>query len=442
MSKTKSNDSHCSLYGFIKDHNIDLFNILDDMCAVGLFRPRHPVTFLNPNEKLTQELVKMVDNGESEDAFKILQSLFIFGKHDKLDDKMVSYNRKSYETDISGLKKDKSFVQWKSKDNTSVFIYDLPKFPKEGKSTQPPKLERPKRNIDGGNEGDEKKVTVTNELFEDLDNTDNKLMIKVARYLNSLMEHIEESDSSLFKKLSLLMDPNMIVSWFILVQPSSEHLPSHPHISSELFESWKRNDLNTKGVTTIHKIFDSNNNNNNEEVKNQSELRNGINKEGCVQTKEAIENAYKGNFEKLLEDELRFRFSDDDGDNFTSFNINELKNIKWDTPKESLVLIKEPPSACLFRSELHKTMLKFIESSSFKYTLYNAKIHERIKETISGAGHGNNNVKKMIKILGNKNRDFIKNMEKTDANKTLSKFVSSLTSKQVSSLKQLLAGFD
>ncbi len=264
-------------------------------------------------------------------------------------------------------------------------------------------------------------------------------MIKVARYLNSLMEHIEESEPSLFKKLSLLMDPNMIVSWFILVQPSSNHLPSHPHISSDIFDSWKRNDLNTKGVTTIHKIFNSNHNNNNEEVKAQFESRNGINKVGCSQTIEAIEKAYN-NFEKLLEDELRFRFSDDN--DFPPENINELKNIKWDTPKESLVLITKPQSACLFQSELHQRMIHFIESSSFKYTLYNAKIHERIKETISGAGHGNNNVKKMIKILGNKNRDFVKNMEKTDENKTLSKFISSLTSKQVSSLKQLLAGFD
>jgi hypothetical protein len=87
-------------------------------------------------------------------------------------------------------------------------------------------------------------------------------------------------------------------------------------------------------------------------------------------------------------------------------------------------------------------MTKFIDSNAFKYTLYNAKIHERLTETISGAGNGNSNVKKMISILGNKNRNFIKNMEKTNENKALSKFVSSLTSKQKSSLKELLKNFD
>ena len=254
------------------------------------------------------------------------------------------------------------------------------------------------------------------------------------------MEHIESEDATLFNKLSLLMDPNMVVSWFILVQPSTESAPSEPHISSELFDSWKRNDLNTLGVKTIHKIFNSNNNNNNNEVKAQAEARANVTKEGFSATRESIEKAYNGYDLKLLEDELRFRFSDDNV--FEKSDINELKNVHWNDPKKSLVIVSEPPQACLFKSALHVMMTKFIDSNAFKYTLYNNKIHERLKETISGAGHGNSNVKKMINILGNKNRNFIKNMEKTDENKALSKFVSSLTSKQKSSLKDLLKNFD
>lgn len=437
MSKTKSSDTHCSLYGFIKDKNSNLFNILDDMCAVGLFRPRNPVTFLNPSDNLTQELVAMVDSGESEEAFKILQSLFIFGKHDKLDNDMVSYNRKTYSTDISGLKKDKSFVQWKSKDNTSVFIYDLPKFPKEGKSAQPPKLIRHKRDVEGSNEGNNKKVEVTEHLFKNP--TSEKLMHKVAYHLNSLLEHIKNEDETLFKELSLLMDPNMIVSWFILVQPSKTHHASNPHINSQLFNSWKHNDT-IKSVNLIKEIFDSNKNDNNNKLAEISNLRKEITREGFSHTKKEIENAYDNKFDKLLEDELRFRFSDDD--EFNSFDINELKNIKWDEPKKSLVIVSEPPPACLFKSALHTMMSKFIDSNAFKYTLFNSKIHEKLHQNISGAGNGNANVKKMINILGNKNRKFIKNMEKSDDNKELTKFISSLSSKQVSSLKHLLSNFN
>lgn len=436
MSKSKSSDSYCSLYSFIKDNNVELFNILEDTCSVGLFRPRNPVTFLNPSPNLTKELVAMVDEGKSEDAFVILQSLFIYGKHDKLNNDMVSYNRKTYSTDISGLKKDNSFSQWKIKDNTSVFVYDLPKFPKEGKSTNPPKLVRPKRDVEGGNEDGNKKVEVTEHLFKSP--LPEKLAHNVAYHLNSLLEHIKKEDESLFKELSLLMDPNMIVSWFILVQPSKSYHVSNPHISNQLFNSWKHNDT-IKSVNLIKEIFDSNNNNNNSLLAEISNIRKEISREGFNQTKNSIEQAYKNDFEKLLEDELRFRFSDED--KLDEKEIHELKHVNWENPKESLVIVTNAPESCLYKPEIHNMMCKFIDSNAFKYTLFNNKIHTKLSE-IDGAGVGNANIKKMINILGNKNRNFIKSLEKTDDNKELTKFISSLSSKQVSILKNILSDFD
>lgn len=440
MSKSKTNDTHCSLYGWLKDNNTELFNILEDMCAPGLFRPRHPTTFLNPNDKLTKDLVNMCDNGEGEEAFKILQSLFIFGKHSKLDGELVSYNRKKYETDLSGLKKDNSFIQWKSKDNSAVFSYDLPKFPKEGKPAQPPKLERKKRDVEGGNESSSKKVEFTEKLFTEdrIKNKDNELFIKVARALDSLLTFIKAKNPEKFNKIKLLMDPNMVVSWFILVQPSARNSPSKPHIDNDLYNEWENNEI--EGVSTIHEIFDSKDNDNSKEVREQSAARSSIVKEGFKATRDSIITAYNKDHVKLLEDELRFRFSEDNS--FEKSDIHELMNVKWDSPMESLVIVSEPSQGCLYKSALHVMMTKFVDSNAFKYTLYNSKIHDRLATTIAGAGNGNSNVKKMINILGNKNRNFVKNMEKTDVNKTLSKFVSSLTSKQKSSLKDLLKNFD
>jgi hypothetical protein len=410
------------------------------MCAVGLFRPRYPVTFLNPNKKLTQELVKMSENGDGEKAFEILSSLFVFGKHSKLDGELISYNRKKIKTDLSGLKKDPSFVQWKSKDNSAVFSYDLDKFPTEGAAAKPPKLERKKRDIDGG--GDNKKrVDDTNDLFKNLKNDNNELFKKVARALNSLLEYVKDNaGDKKFNELSSLMDPNVVVSWFILVQPSKND--GH-HISSEIYNDWhdKHDDLsvNVSGIGTIRDIFDSTENKDNDKLSKISNLRKNIIKEGFKRTRDAVVEAYEDD-SKLLEDELRFRFSDDT--TFEESDITELKTIKWDSPKKSLVIFSNVSDVCLNNSLLHSVMIKFIDSNAFQYTLYNAKIHEKLKETISGAGHGNSNVKKMINILGNKNRNFITNMEKTDSNKVLSKFVSSLSSKQKSTLKDLLKNFD
>ena len=225
----------------------------------------------------------------------------------------------------------------------------------------------------------------------------------------------------------------MIVSWFILVQPSEEHHATQPHISDELFNSWKHNELNNS-VNLIKEIFDSNQNDNNNELSKQAKSRKEITREGFAHTKKGIEDAYNNNFEKLLEDELRFRFSDEE--EFNVSDIKELTDINWSHPKESLVLIVDPPASCLFKPALYAVMCKFIDSNTFMYTLYNSKVHDKFHENISGAGSAN--VKKMIKILGNKNRNFIKNMEKTDENKVLGKFISSLSSSQLSALKQLL----
>jgi hypothetical protein len=433
MSKTK--DTHCSLYGWLREHNSELFAELEEMCAVGLFRPRHPVTFLNPNKKLTQELVKMSENGEGEKAFENLSSLFIFGKHSKLDGELISWNRKKIKTDLSGLKKDPSFVQWKSKDNSAVFSYDLPNFPAEGAAAKPPKLERKKRDIEGGNS--EKRSNDTEKLFENLENGDNELFKKVARNLNSLLEHVKKNDEEIFDKIKLLLDPNMVVSWFILVQPTKT---SGHHIPDEIYNKWNISEFpSVTGVETIHEIFHSIDNKNNDKLAEISELRKEMSKEGYKNTRDAVIKAYENN-SKLLEDELRFRFSDDT--TFQKSEINELSNLKWDEPERSLVLFADISSKNLENPMLHSIMIKFIDSNAFKYTLYNSKIHKRLKETISGAGHGNSNVKKMINILGNKNRNFITNMEKTDSNKVLSKFVSSLSSKQKSTLKDLLKNFD
>jgi hypothetical protein len=264
---------------------------------------------------------------------------------------------------------------------------------------------------------------------------DNALFKKVARNLNSLLEHVKSKNPSEFDKIKLLMDPNMVVSWFILVQPtkSTDH-----HISDDSYNDWELTEFSSiTGVETIRSIFESNDKNN--EVKDQAKARKDITRVGFKSTQEAVIKAYN-NHVKLLEDEIRFRFSDDT--TFEKSDINELSHLNWDEPKKSLVIFSNVSDGCLNNPALHSIMTKFIDSNAFKYTLYNAKIHERLTETISGAGNGNSNVKKMISILGNKNRNFIKNMEKTNENKALSKFVSSLTSKQKSSLKELLKNFD
>jgi hypothetical protein len=67
--------------------------------------------------------------------------------------------------------------------------------------------------------------------------------------------------------------------------------------------------------------------------------------------------------------------------------------------------------------------------------MYNDNVHKKLESNIVGAGNG---AKKIVNILGKEGRKLIKSMEDADEEEELSKFVSSLNKKQLSSLKKIL----
>lgn len=417
----------CNLHSFVKEYNPSLYEILDDMCAVGLFRPRDPVTFLNPNEKIIKKLSDMIDDGNGESAFKELQKLFIYGKHTKLNGDLINYNTKLITSDLSKLNESKNFKSWQNRDNIIVFEYTNDKFPEEGAKAPRPKFEK-KRYVEGQGETCTLKMEATKELFSNLN--DDKLNHKVAYALNSLLECLKKRNEEQYKKAIVLLDPNMILSWYILVQPSNEN---DGHIPNSVFNEWyeiKNNTVNS--VNLIKEAFNSNNYDNSILAKNQT-IRKELLTDGFEITKNSIMASYSGNLAKLLEDELRFRYSNEE--KLSSFEIHELNNINWSNPKESLVLVTDPSKHCLYKSSLHQLMKEFIESNAFHYTMYNDKVHEKFEKNIVGAGS-----KKMITLLGKNNRKFIKKLEKTDDDKSLSNLISSLNKNQLKYLKKVING--
>lgn len=430
MSSSKSKDSFCSLYSFVKKYNVELYNILDDMCAVGLFRPRYPVTFLNPNKDLTKKLVSMVDSGDSEEAFNELQKLFLYGKHESLSSSdLVTYNRKKLKTDVSSLKKSANYISWKSRDNSVVYEYSLKDFPSEGSEAKPPKLEKSSKKIKGsGMFSDDIKMKITKEI---MNSPDDKLQHKVGYHLNSLLEFIKKEDTETFEKIKLLLDSNMVLSWYILVKPGC----SSSLISNSLFSKWNSDikDNAIKSVSLLKELFESNSYDTNK-LSEISKDRKEITREGFENTKSDIERSYN-DYTKLLEDELRFRYSNDEL--MSKDTILELNMINWNNPKESLVLIKSPVKGCLYKSVLHKLMLEFVDSSAFKYTMFNDKIHQKFKSVISGAGISGGSNQKMVNMLGGFNRDNIMKMAVNDET-LINGFVSSLNPKQMELLKKSL----
>jgi hypothetical protein len=421
MSKTEK--TYCSLHTFIKNTNRALYDILDDICAVGLCRTRNDITFLNPNVKLTKQLTNMVDDGDSEGASEKFKSLFIYGKHNSLNKDVVNYNNKKYDEDLSGLKQLSSFKQWRDSQNVSVFDYKSDKFPTEGESASRPLMQKSKGKGKKGKEDENVKILYTHELMNTKDYS------KVIYALSSLLGHVKNKD------LHRLIDPNMILSWYILVQPGKD---DDPYISNDKFNEW----ASTNSVDDLQRNKDVL-----EEILEKYEtprdilVNNKQNRDKAKQDqdsldmcKRTINNIYKNNYTKLLEDELRFRYSDEESDEMFKNYICTLTMIDWNNPADSLVLLKNINN--MHNSAILACLQKFIDSSAFNYTLLNNVMCEKLRNSISGAGSGQR--KKTVKILGHTHRNLLKETKSINTLDLIESLVSKLTPKEKTHLKSML----
>lgn len=427
MSENKK--TYCSLYTFVKRTNDDLFNILDDTCTVGLFRSRNDITFLNPNETLTKEIVKMVDKGHNEEAAEKVKSLFIYGKHTKLNKDVVNYNNKKYKNDLSELKPLSEFKQFKDNQNASVFNYTYNEFPKEGDEVPRPSMNKSRGKGKKGKGDNNKKMLYTHKLM----NTKNYSTVIYA--LNSLLGYVKKNDENSFNTVKNLIDPNMILSWYILVQPGKEN---KPYISNEMFNEWVEknavDELPTdkevleellEEITTSKESLKESKNNRDMAKENEDSL------EECKNT---ILEIYKNNYTKLLEDELRFRYSDEECDEMFENYVCTLTMIDWNNPADSLVLLKHINN--MHNSAVLVCLQKFINSNAFNYTLINNSMYKSVTESISGAGSGKG--KKMIKFLGHNHRNTLKNTKSVKTIERIESMLNHLTPKERSHLKSIL----
>ena len=426
MSKTEK--TYCSLYTFIKRTNPDLYEILDDMCAVGLFRTRNDITFLNPSDKLTNQLIEMVEKDQSEEAFKNLKSLFIYGKHNSLSKDVVSYNNKKYGEDLSGLKQLYAFKQWKDSQNVSVFDYKSDKFPKEGENAERPPMGRKGKGKRGRGVDDNAKKLYTAELMETKDPK------KVIYALNSLLKSL---DGETLEKVKSKIDPNMILTWYIIVQPGKTN---DEYIPNDMFSEWalvnKLEDIpdDKDYLDTILKDIES----------CKSELigikqkreKASENLDSLVDCQKTIISIiYKEDMTKLLEDELRFRYSDEAHDDMFKIYIGALNIIDWNSPSDNLVLLNDMCGKMQNNAVL-VCLAQFIKSSAFNYTLLSNGMCEKLSNSISGAGSGKG--KKMIKMLGNKHREMFKNIKSVKTVEKIESLLSHLSAKERAHLKSMM----
>lgn len=412
MSKVQK---FCNLYIFVKKENPDLFEILEDMCAVGLFRGKYPTTFINPSKAVTDKLVKLVNDGNVDVAFEHLQKHFIYGKHSSLSKgPFVTYNQKAMKSDLSKVTEpNKVFSQWQ-RENYAVFNQTNAAFLEEGDKADRPKLDKKKGSAESNT-----KMMITKKLQES-----NKCFHSFAYALNGLLSALQDDDVELFEEVKYKLDPNPVVCWYILVKPSAES----KYISNDLFEKWAdsfEENINNKSASLLRKIFESNDFGS-DRIEEVQKIRSQLDDTGAQRYTQSIVNSYRETTE-LIEDEIRFRFSncteEEIGEKF-----NDLDALSW--TMEDTILFK--PTDSILSAGIVRTIKYFVESNSFHYSMYDHDLHVKFQNFIQGAGVSG---KKIIKILGNEGRKLISSLKAEDE---LAKLVTSLTKKQITSLKKIL----
>ena len=428
-----SSQKYCNFYSYLKKYNKQFAELaVDDLCLEGLFKSKsikNGRTFLNPSSKMVDALQDLVNAGEWDKATAKAKSLFIEGEYNEktIKTKVVSFNNK----EVDGTKLDVSAPKAKFTpvDNIKYSVLDIQEFPKEGAEVTKEKKE--KSESKKGSKENSTRVQVTNALINEYVAHKNKNAF--AYHVNSLLSYLKSKDTSVYEKIHKLLDPNMVLSWYILVQPTMK--ANSKHISDALFNKWAQTNFKNpiKSVELLKDIISSNKYDT-KELKQILEKKKTINDNGLQEVIKDIMTIYNNPL-KLLEDELRFRFSDEV--ELTHDDIMTLNLIDWDQPKKSMILfVDKLPKSNLLRSELYKLLSKFIKSNAFLYTLYNDDIIKKVRSNISGAGSASKNA---LYIFGGSNRDEIQQMpEDSSLDFSLEEFVNSLTDAQKAELKSYL----
>ena len=249
MSKQK----YCSLINYVKSKNKPLYEFIDDVCARGILNPRkNGVTLLMPDAKLTKELVNQEKNNP-EEAVNLFKACVILDNVESLTDftnkninipnalmkKVESGTLSSGKVKLSNgsiISVDPKFKYRNDRKNMNVFILSNKLLPTDGESTS---LNPPKK-VKGGREVAANKIKLTEKMMDDLYNTDKPSMPHLpalVSYFDWLGKKDNDDEKKKCNDLCTLLDPNPIVSWYILMRPYSSM--SDLYVSEDNFSKWQ-----------------------------------------------------------------------------------------------------------------------------------------------------------------------------------------------------------
>jgi hypothetical protein len=427
----KPKGTYCDLLSYLsssdnKDHKA-LYELVDDLCWRSIFTTRRDYTFLMPSKELIKKLADTAENNEDE-GYENLRRLFINDKHDDLGDadELITFNNKKIKKDFHAKLAKLKKISISGLKQAVVFDYNGEELPDQ-ENERVKRVPKPKK----GKGEDDNTYDYTKELFS---TKDSKLVLNK---LGSLIEHCKENSPESYNMILKKIDPNWVLSWFILVQPGNTG--DDRYIPLEIFKNWSdkckpdnKNSIDHDGFISALKEVK----NPEQELKKANEYREQARElSSADEVIDHIKSSYGSNKLSLYEDELRFRYSNLDADEVITHHIEDLRT-DWNNIKDEFVLICSKKGAIIDNDARFACIQSFINSNAFHYVPLTQKIQGAL-EKISGGIIGGGS-RKVLNVLGNANRKALAKMNSGDSKEMLKSLIKSLSTSQKKILKDLL----
>lgn len=438
---------YCDLLSYIssssKEEFKDLYTLVDDLCWRSIFTTKRDHTFLMPGKKLMESLRKQADSNEDA-AYENLRRLFISEKQKDLgnSEELISFNNKLIKKDFQSKLEDLKEIPVKELNNIIIYKYDLDTVPE-----QEDKRVRPKKKGKGKKGGEVTEGLNSYKYTHTMLHSSGNVSKEILHRLSSLLEFVKSNEPDTYNKLIKRLDPNWGLSWFILVQPGNDE---PDYITKELFNEWEKEHGNTEMNFNHDGFLNAINMESNEaieELKTTSVDRQDIcDNSDCYEViaqniREKYESKYqsKGHLH-LLEDELRFRYSETPVKDLINDHKHDLLQVNWQNPDKSLVLIGTKTFK-LFNQDIgYECLNKFLKTNSFLYNRLNGSYIDKVNTAIAKIGGAGSSArsKKILHILGDVNRKELAKLSTVDSKQMLKAFVKSLSTSQKKILKDIL----
>lgn len=446
----------CSLYNYIKHRNDKLYEIVNDLCADGIFKSqnRYKNTFLYPSDKLLNKLHKMIEKDEDIEATKILRGLILRGYLSKSSD----FNNEV--SNLDGHKLDKPELLSKlskvdvtiindtgDKNVIVIYNYDEESAPvaTELSSIKPERIVRLKKGGLESHNVEFKKIT-DSLISKDVNETFNNFTNAVA----SLLINIKHNNPENFEKCKYICSVNPILTWFFLVHSDLVDLKTITTLKSEHIDTSIWNELFNDKYTYKPDYF-----------KDVNTIRKDLLINSCDKTNlpiaihkaykqamvslfpEEVKNHYKNIYRKILEDELKFMYEESSACLICSADIadliHNLEQIKWEEPENHLLVCSTTICAKQISSQefFASGPLRFVTSIYLLYAPLTDELIARLNTKSGGSTDGNPSTQKSIIYRGGATR--LKLKEKIKKTSDIESLFNSLSKKQQSSLKQLIS---